>query len=124
MGNAMLKEIKALQTDFGTEIPIFTYSFGDEITADPSNPLAQLPKKIACQNSGIAYQIPDGQPLVDTMVDYYKYFSNGLSATDPHLQKVRWTEYTPRGPGGGCWLGAWRSTTRTRNRQARWISSA
>jgi hypothetical protein len=104
-GNAMLKEIKALQTDFGTEIPIFTYSFGDEISADPSNSLAQLPKKIACQNSGIAYQIPDGQPLVDTMVDYYKYFSNGLSATDPHLQKVRWTEYTDGWVGGRLLAG-------------------
>merc|ERR1719420_387654 len=93
----MLKEIRDLQSSFhdnpGDKIPIFTYAFGDELlTSDPQ--LAQLPKKIACQNDGIAYQIPDGEPLADVMVDYYKFFSNGLSADDPLLETVRWTEYT------------------------------
>jgi hypothetical protein len=95
-GNAMMREITKLQTDFGGssgKIPIFTYAFGDELKTGDQQ-LAQLPKKIACQNDGIPYQVPDGEPLADVMVDYYKYFSNGLSASDPILETVRWTEYT------------------------------
>jgi hypothetical protein len=66
-GQDILAEIRGFQSSLDNAVPIFTYSFGD-IAATKSGPdaeSAQLPHKIACQNSGLAYDIPDGGSVAD-----------------------------------------------------------
>jgi len=73
-------ELQALNT-MGASI--FTYSFG--ASAD-----RRLPKAIACQNSGIWYQVPDGAAGIrQAMSGYYAYYAGALASTN----QIRWTMY-------------------------------
>merc|ERR550514_1823800 len=60
---------------------IMSYSFGND--ADVC-----YPKSIACQNGGIWYAVPDGQPIDSVMAQYYKLLAEGVDN-----EQVRWTEY-------------------------------
>jgi hypothetical protein len=98
----LLGDIKQWQTEgIALNIPIFSYSFGAGATllTGEDAEKAQMPRKIACQNQGIAYDIPDGGSLGDVMSDYYKYFSSGLDPNDPALTEVRWMEYLDASTG-------------------------
>lgn len=103
----LLGDIQTMQNN--QAIPIFTYTFGDEVaSARPEQAaLAQLPQKIACQNGGIAYNIPDGGDLLSVMTDYYTYFANQVDVDqiEPAAIKARWIKYTD-GSGTGAKLMA------------------
>jgi len=60
-------------------VVILTYSVGSG--ADPV-----MPKKIACQNSGIWTHVDDGGPINDAMASYYTLFAASIVNTEP-----RWT---------------------------------
>jgi hypothetical protein len=76
-------------------IPIYTYTFGAEALEGTSDLLlSQMPKKIACQNLGVAYTIEDGADLASVMTDYYKYFIWGMKVQDAMNMKPKWIKYT------------------------------
>lgn len=57
--------------DSDTPVSIFSYSFGEE--ADDT-----VPRKIACENDGLFFKIPDGGDLRSSMGQYYQYFAAGI----------------------------------------------
>jgi hypothetical protein len=94
----LLADIQTMQNQFTppAQIPIFTYSFGDEArkAVEPDEAkIAQLPQKIACQNYGVAYVIPDGGDLSTVMTAYYSYFAENADPADEKLNRISWTPY-------------------------------
>jgi len=89
----ILDHISDLQP--ATRIPIYTYLFGVDPTKNDGKDdfKKQLPKKIACQNGGVAYTILGDSNLADIMADYYKYWANGIEYTDDFKGKMRWINY-------------------------------
>merc|ERR1719253_1925948 len=83
-GLPILDVIADEQQKLGSEVVIFTYSFGSGVSPED----AALPRKIACQNQGVAYVIPDGSDLGDVMSQYYTYFANAKKS-----DQTRWVKY-------------------------------
>jgi len=55
---------------------IFTYAIGDGAQVD-------VCKRLACDNRGIFYRVPDGADLAHIMASYYRYFASGQEMCDP-----------------------------------------
>merc|ERR550537_2019333 len=70
------------------DVVVFTYALGDEAQTG-------VMRKLACDNRGLFYHVPDGGDLGDAMAGYFEYFAKAV----PDAQKgenvpVRWIEYT------------------------------
>eukprot|EP00929_Paragymnodinium_shiwhaense_P112603 TRINITY_DN8085_c0_g1_i1.p1 TRINITY_DN8085_c0_g1~~TRINITY_DN8085_c0_g1_i1.p1 ORF type:complete len:648 (+),score=113.88 TRINITY_DN8085_c0_g1_i1:45-1946(+) len=63
-------------------VTFLTYSFGNDIGDQ------QVVKKMACQNRGIWYKVPDGGDISSIMASYYQIFASSLDA-----KEARWIEY-------------------------------
>jgi len=98
----VLGELRTMQQNYkavtGAQATLFTYAFGEAVSSG-----YELTKKMACQNAGFWYEIPDAesQNLGKYMSDYFMYFGSAQEATE-----VRWVQYTDAGMGAeliaGC----------------------
>eukprot|EP01052_Picozoa_sp_SAG31_P014621 SAG31_NODE_916_length_11047_cov_3.507033_3_plen_208_part_00 len=66
-GEADFADVSA-RADLIGNVHILTYALGTNINPD-------ILKRIACENSGVAYRVPDNMQLADTMASYYEVIS-------------------------------------------------
>jgi len=66
---------KAIQKSEQMDAIIFTYALG-------SGADATITKRLACENRGIFYQVPDNADLGKIMASYYEYFAMGQDSCD------------------------------------------
>eukprot|EP00437_Effrenium_voratum_P020749 CAMPEP_0181445630 /NCGR_PEP_ID=MMETSP1110-20121109/25687_1 /TAXON_ID=174948 /ORGANISM="Symbiodinium sp., Strain CCMP421" /LENGTH=715 /DNA_ID=CAMNT_0023569681 /DNA_START=39 /DNA_END=2186 /DNA_ORIENTATION=+ len=70
---------------------LFTYALGSG--ADTT-----VTKRLACENRGIFYNVPDGSDLSSIMSSYYEYFATGQEICQPSF-----TSYADVAGGGRLW---------------------
>eukprot|EP00440_Ansanella_granifera_P038361 gb/GFBE01041622.1/.p1 GENE.gb/GFBE01041622.1/~~gb/GFBE01041622.1/.p1 ORF type:complete len:735 (+),score=169.57 gb/GFBE01041622.1/:1-2205(+) len=85
---------------------IFTYALGSGADASVS-------KRLACDNNGIFYPVPDNADLATVMADYYKYFADGQQSCTPSF-----VEYTDAVTGTSLVAGCLPMYDRTNPRPA------
>eukprot|EP00929_Paragymnodinium_shiwhaense_P080500 TRINITY_DN41992_c0_g1_i1.p1 TRINITY_DN41992_c0_g1~~TRINITY_DN41992_c0_g1_i1.p1 ORF type:complete len:760 (-),score=83.33 TRINITY_DN41992_c0_g1_i1:310-2589(-) len=72
------KETRRLSSRY--DVRLFSYGLG----FDPSDSQdGSVPKRLACENGGIFYAVPDDKDLATIMAGYYAYFATGQQICEP-----------------------------------------